>query len=208
MKFPQPLVFLRHGITEWNKQSRYQGSTDTKLSDAGRAMMQGQAALIEKLCTSSALDRNRLSLVSSPLLRARQSAAEIATHLSSNPYTIRTEDRLRELSMGRWEGLNSKQVKNQFYEERKGRKLDRWGFAPKDGGESMAERASSIMEAVRMLEPHTIIVTHAVVLRILLHELGQMAQTDAASATIPHEGLYLFANSQFHLFGDEGLSHL
>ncbi|EFL88016.1 histidine phosphatase family protein [Ahrensia sp. R2A130] len=208
MTFPQPLVFLRHGVTDWNRQARYQGSTDIELSADGRRMMLGQAALIERLCDLETLDRNQLLFVSSPLVRARQSATEIAAHMGRHEDTLQVEDRLRELSMGRWEGLTSQQVKDRFYKERKGRKTNRWTFAAADGGESMAERATSIMQAVAGLPPHSIVVTHAVVLRILLHELGQQPQAEAAQAAIPHQGLYVLDKSQFQLFGEEGVSAL
>lgn len=208
MRFPQPLVFLRHGVTDWNRQARYQGSTDIELSHDGRRMMKGQAALVEKLFECGVLDRQQISLVSSPLIRARQSAAELADHLDIKPADIQREAPLRELSMGRWEGLTSQQVKDRFYNERKGRKADRWNFAPADGGESMAARAPSILKAIAQLQPHSVVVSHAVVLRILLHELGQQTRADAAQAAIPHQGLYVFQNSQFQLIGEEGISPL
>lgn len=208
MTFPQPLVFLRHGITAWNREARYQGTTDIALSQEGRTMMRGQGAHIKILIDAGTLDGELISLVASPLQRAQASARELATQLNIDPNSIETENRLRELSMGRWEGLTSQEVKDRFYEERKGRKTKRWTFAPEGGGESMAERAPVIAEAICELRPHSIVVTHSVVIRILLHELGGQSKADAAVAHIPHEGVFLFDGSQLQVFGEDGLSSL
>ena len=47
--------------------------------------------------------------------------------------------------------------------ERKGRKSNRWNFEPV-GGESMAGRCNEIASALSALSPHSIVVTHSVVL--------------------------------------------
>ena len=37
------LIVIRHGETEWNREKRMQGTTDTLLSDVGRAQAQALA---------------------------------------------------------------------------------------------------------------------------------------------------------------------
>src|SRR5258705_11440481 len=64
------LLLLRHAETDWNREGRYQGWTDTDLSAVGR----GQAEAAGRL-----LARQPLAAVwSSPLRRARDTAAAIA----------------------------------------------------------------------------------------------------------------------------------
>ena len=64
------LLLLRHAETDWNRERRYQGWTDTDLSEVGR----GQAEAAGRL-----LARQPLAAVwSSPLRRARDTAAAIA----------------------------------------------------------------------------------------------------------------------------------
>ena len=58
------IALLRHGPTDWNAKHRIQGHTDIPLSDEGLRKMQG-------LRVPFAAAR----IFSSPLLRARQSAA-------------------------------------------------------------------------------------------------------------------------------------
>lgn len=208
MKIPQPLIFLRHGLTTWNEEQRYQGSTETELSSGGRDGMKRQAALLKDILKTGTLNTEEITLVSSPMVRARQSAEIIANQLGFGPSSISIEPRLRELSMGRWEGLTSQQVKDTHYHERKGRKSDRWHFAADGGGERMAQRAPVIRQAVAELKSHSIVVTHSVVIRILLHEIGSWSKHDAASADIPHDGLYLYEKSQLRLIGEDGVSSL
>jgi len=196
LNYSSPLVFVRHGSTTWNQAGRYQGSTDVALSLEGVEDARSNAGLIRSLIANGELDPSALSIVTSPLLRARQSADTIALCLDSDP-AIRVEPALRELSMGRWEGLTSAQVKEQFYEERKSRKSDRWHFKP-DGGESMAERCPSIATALSQLPPHTIIVTHSVVLRIVSHVLAGLDRERAAVFETPHVTILCWSSAKLH----------
>ncbi|MEE9315422.1 MAG: histidine phosphatase family protein [Rhizobiaceae bacterium] len=185
-----PLIFVRHGETDWNAIARYQGTTDTQLSPKGKTQAQLNGEEISRQEGAS------FSIVTSPLQRAR-ATADIISRTLENQQNITVEPAFRELSIGRWEGLNSQEVKEQFYEERKTRKLDRWNFKPQ-GGESMAERADIISAALGALKPNSIIITHSVVLRIILHMLGGIEKEEAAQAIIPHVGLILWDGALLH----------
>ena len=63
---------VRHGQTDWNRDSRLQGQTDVPLNDAGRQQIE---ELAEKLAAAELkMDR----IISSPLVRAAESAGIIA----------------------------------------------------------------------------------------------------------------------------------
>ncbi len=66
-------AFIRHGQTDWNRELRLQGSSDIPLNDLGR----DQAAEAVTMLAASWWD----VIVSSPLLRARETAAIIAARL-------------------------------------------------------------------------------------------------------------------------------
>ncbi len=188
MTIAAPLLFLRHGETSWNAQGRYQGSTDTVLSDAGRNRARDHARLVLDLCATGDFDERSLSITTSPLRRARDTAEMLQAGLATAPGRTppkRIDHRLRELSFGRWEGLTSMEVKARFYEERKSRKRDRYTFAP-DGGDSMAGRREEVVAALADLAPHTIIVTHSQIIRLV----ALILNADAAAVTmdVPHEG--------------------
>jgi len=66
-------AFIRHGQTDWNRDDRLQGSSDIPLNDAGRAQAHEAAVLLR--------DGGWEVVVSSPLVRARETAEIIAADL-------------------------------------------------------------------------------------------------------------------------------
>jgi probable phosphoglycerate mutase len=98
MSFPD-LYILRHGQTEWNAQGRVQGQHDSLLTPLGRSQAARQGAI---LAEAGVLD---LPVYVSPQGRAR-ATAEIA--LPGRP--ARVDPRLREISLGRWDGLTRDEI--------------------------------------------------------------------------------------------------
>jgi broad specificity phosphatase PhoE len=90
---PIAFWFVRHGETDWNAQGLSQGNTDIPLNAVGRA----QAARAAR----SLAGHRFASIVASPLSRARDTAAEIATTLALD-FTL--DDDLREVGFGEQEG--------------------------------------------------------------------------------------------------------
>lgn len=91
---------LRHGETEWNKENRFQGSTDIPLNETGIAQAKRAA---------EALKKAKIDLViASPLSRAKQTAEIIAKECGAE---LVFEDDLRERSFGEWEGMDHDEVK-------------------------------------------------------------------------------------------------
>lgn len=86
--------FLRHGETDWNKESRLQGWTDTTLNSTGQQQASDAIASITRLPIDA--------LVVSPLLRARQTA-DIINAQWQKPLVI--DPRLRERNFGIFEGM-------------------------------------------------------------------------------------------------------
>lgn len=66
-------AFIRHGQTDWNRDDRLQGSSDIPLNDAGREQAHEAAAILA--------DGGWKAIVSSPLMRARETAEIIAADL-------------------------------------------------------------------------------------------------------------------------------
>src|SRR3990172_715203 len=96
------LFLLRHAETSWNRERRYQGWTDTGLSDAGRT--QAEAA-------GRALAGASLQAVSaSPLRRAQETAAAIA---APHGLSVRVEEAFKEMGFGGWEGLTVEEARAQ-----------------------------------------------------------------------------------------------
>lgn len=62
------LYLIRHGETDWNAEGRLQGQTDISLNEKGKGQMSQVAEKMKQLGIGADL------IVTSPLLRARQSA--------------------------------------------------------------------------------------------------------------------------------------
>ena len=87
------IYFVRHGETDWNRDRRVQGQSDTPLNDAGRAQARALGTVLAPIPFQAAF--------SSDLIRAVETAEIV---LQGRELTIQTPDRLRERNFGSWEG--------------------------------------------------------------------------------------------------------
>ena len=92
---PTRLLLLRHGQTEMSVHNRYSGRGDPELTDLGQVQAAAAAARLAAVPDVAAV-------LSSPLRRARQTAAAVA-EATGAPLVIR--DGLIETDFGAWEGL-------------------------------------------------------------------------------------------------------
>jgi probable phosphoglycerate mutase len=88
------ILLIRHGETAWNAEKRMQGHLDIPLNAAG----QRQAAALGQALLGENLD----AIIASDLLRARQTAQEIA---APRGMTVHIDSGLRERCYGAFEGL-------------------------------------------------------------------------------------------------------
>jgi broad specificity phosphatase PhoE len=132
------LILLRHGLTSWNLEGRYQGHTDIPLCAVG---------LAEAHEAGAALRFARAGLLlTSPLHRARATAEVISQHLSSIPCHV--DERLVEIGFGEWEGLTQIEIKQRWPAL-----LRAWKRAPQSvrfpGGEGLADGLHRLEDFVR-----------------------------------------------------------
>ena len=97
------LLLVRHGETDWNRELRIQGSSDTELNARGRT----QAHDLASELAGVEID----AVYSSDRRRARETA-EIAT--AGRRLDVRLDRDLRERSFGSWEGLTRSEVAERF----------------------------------------------------------------------------------------------
>ena len=93
------IIFVRHGQTVFNIESRYQGHTDAELSDLGRR----QAIRAAERLKEEKID----AVYSSDLSRASETAQAVARF---HNLPVQTDERLRECAFGDWEGLTVSQI--------------------------------------------------------------------------------------------------
>ncbi|GAB4320610.1 MAG: histidine phosphatase family protein [Phototrophicales bacterium] len=100
------LVFIRPGETDWNLVGRWQGWVAIPLNDLGRVQVQRLANFIRNMGISK--------LYSSDTRRAVDTAVILAEALGFEPVF---DQRLRERSIGHWQGLTVPEIHGWYKEE-------------------------------------------------------------------------------------------
>lgn len=95
------LLLVRHGVTTWNQEGRFQGRMDPPLADEGHL----EARLLGERIRRSA-GPSPMLVVTSPLARARDTARLLIDALGQSGAAPRTmeDERLVEIGQGEWEG--------------------------------------------------------------------------------------------------------
>jgi probable phosphoglycerate mutase len=163
-----PLIFVRHGETDWNAAGRLQGHIDIALNEKGRAQAQRNGrAILEKFPDVATYD-----FVASPLSRARESMEIIRETLGLDRNAFRLETRLKEISHGDWEGSTGEELQKRSPELVASRLADRWEFVPPNG-ESYRLLLDRVVPWLVTVERPTVVVSHGGVGRVLRsHILG------------------------------------
>ncbi|MGD8199893.1 histidine phosphatase family protein [Ornithinimicrobium sp. W1679] len=97
------VLVWRHGETDHNASGIYQGQLDSHLSDRGRRQAAAAAARLA--------ERPVARLIASDLVRAADTADELA---ALTGLTVEHDERLREIHVGRWQGLAHTEVVDRF----------------------------------------------------------------------------------------------
>ncbi len=153
------IILVRHGEADKAK-GRAIGQEDLPLSGAGEK----QADALAKSLSSLSIDY----LYTSPLKRTRATAAPIEK--ACNKKAIICPE-LAEINLGLWDGLSFEQIKNNFPIEYEKRGLDIANYRPPKGESfaDLAERVRGKFHEIAVKDAPTIIVTHAGVIRVIMH---------------------------------------
>jgi probable phosphoglycerate mutase len=160
----QVIYFVRHGETTWNLQGRMQGHLDAPLTARGLAEARRDGAALRAALAGD----DPYHLVFSPLRRTRETATIIAEEVGPCLAARRSDDRLKEVSWGAWDGLTFEEIKARDPELWQMRIHDRWNTAP-PGGESyrmLYERVAAWFESVTD-HPRLVVVSHGALGRAL-----------------------------------------
>lgn len=159
-------LLIRHGETDWNAAGRWQGNAPVPLNHVGQTQARALAAYLA--AQSQRID----AIYSSPLPRARQSAQAIADALA---LPVRTDNRLREVDTGDWQGLSRAEVEAWDSERYAAYQAD-WYNVPIPNGESRRQcqaRARAAFDDIIARHPGCTIgiVSHGGTLGMLLESL-------------------------------------
>ncbi|HEV2100747.1 MAG TPA: histidine phosphatase family protein [Stellaceae bacterium] len=172
------IFLLRHGETAWNLERRFQGRFDSPLTERGAA----QARAIGRLLAALP-DAASAPIVASPQGRARRTA-EIILEQRGDPGELRLDDRLRELSLGSWDGLTYGDVAERLPGLFDGDGRHEWYFRSPDGEsyDAFAERIADWLSETHRL-PLLIVVAHGLVTRVMRGLYAGLPR--AAALTLP-----------------------
>jgi len=148
------ILFLRHGPTAWNTEGRVQGQTDIPLSDAGRAAVRSWRL------PDKTLD---WEWHTSPLSRA----VETATLLGVPGNRLTTDDRLKEVNWGDWEGAILSELRAKLGDSMRRNEARGLDMAPPNGESprQLVERLARWLKDVATKQTDICAVCHAGVLR-------------------------------------------
>jgi len=132
------LILIRHGLTDWNAERRYQGQTDIPLNDMGRE----QAGRLAKRLAERTVD----ALYASDLKRAWETAETIGRAMEIEPVA---EKRLRELGFGVIEGLTFEQAEARYPREMQAWVTDRTPLPEAELPDAFCERVQSLLDDLR-----------------------------------------------------------
>jgi broad specificity phosphatase PhoE len=153
-------MLMRHGETAWNRQGRVMGRSNVELDAPGRAQVAAQIEFLRTLKPDL--------IVTSPLVRARQSAEIIAEGLGVVP--IREEPQISEVLYGRWEGMTYHElIVDRDYLSYRDEPIN----SPTPGGETIVEVQARGVEAVMRTLVHyegrrVLFVSHGDIIRTVL----------------------------------------
>jgi ribonuclease H / adenosylcobalamin/alpha-ribazole phosphatase len=169
---PTVTLLLRHGQTPMSVQKRYAGRSDAPLTDVG---VQQAAAAAKRLASAGIA-----VIVTSPLLRAVQTAQEVAAVTGA---AVVTDDGFQETDFGAWEGLTFAEVRERWSAE-----LATWladPEVPPPGGESFTEVSARVTAAL-----HRVLAARAGQTVLIVSHVTPIKTLVAAALLAPPAALY------------------
>jgi alpha-ribazole phosphatase/probable phosphoglycerate mutase len=155
------IYLVRHGQVEGHEEKRYNGQVNVPLTPLGKE----QSDRVRDYLQDIPID----AVYSSDLDRSRYCAELIA---ATHKLCVRTEESLRELNIGEWEGRTWEELQEAYPEDWRARLQDLVNFQV-PGGESLQDAADRIRPTIlKILESHPggeiVLVAHGGVNRIVL----------------------------------------
>ena len=193
------IYYIRHGETQWNADGRLQGTQDTALNELGLKQAVQAGHILGELLARDNRDKSQLPYVSSPLLRSRTTMELMRGALALPPKEYATDDRLREIGYGKWEGFTLVEMQAAdpvFFAKRL---ADKWRVAPEGGEtyEAVQRRMSGWHAEVRA---DTVVVAHGGTARALMVALGFETPESAADLPIAQGAVYVFSGGRLNKY--------
>jgi probable phosphoglycerate mutase len=187
------LYFVRHGETDWNLAKRYQGQRDIPLNATGRTQAARNGHV---LAETLGADAAAFDYVASPLARACETMQIVRRELALAPDGYCTDERLKEIHYGHWEGLLWDDLPKLDPAGLAARAADTWAWRPA-GGESFQALSRRVEGWLAQLSRDSVVVAHGGVSRVLRGLALGLPTTDVPFLPVPQDQvLVIQAGSQ------------
>ncbi|MFW5679287.1 MAG: histidine phosphatase family protein [Pseudomonadota bacterium] len=197
------LLYIRHGETVWNRQRRVQGHRDSPLTAMGLRQAERVARRLE---AEFGRDLHAFAWQASPLFRAWQTAVVIAEAVGYDPMRIGHDDRLREMTWGRWDGLTAAEIEASDPDLWRARIADRWTVAPPGGGETQMDIVERARTWLGALPPgsRTLAVAHGALGRAVRTAFLGLEPAAMLEMDEPHDAVFWFRDGELSRLDCDG----
>ncbi len=197
MKKLGPIYLIRHGETVWNRASRLQGHKDTPLTMKGVKQAQALGFALKGVLKN----KTPSFFYSSPIGRAKQTAAIISDIIDFEVERIEHKSALKEITFGDWDGLNMQEILTQYKTSWEKRKTDKWNTSPPNG-ESFQEakkRVTHLLDEIAH-QQDVVIVAHGSLNKIIRGCWCNLSEAETLSLDEPQDGFYCLVNENREYF--------
>ncbi|MEO0384939.1 MAG: histidine phosphatase family protein [Pseudomonadota bacterium] len=191
-----PLIFIRHGQTDWNKEGRLQGGQDIPINETGTWQATRNGRRLKGVFEDEAFKLEDFTFVASPLGRCIRTMGLVRQGLDLDPDAgFERDDRLREITFGQWEGKTFDDLQALDPQAVTKREADKWGFVPPDGEsyEMLSQRMAPWLES---LDRPTVAVSHGGVSRAVRGLLFGLENDEIPRLDVPQDKIYLVQDGQ------------
>ena len=201
------IYFVRHGQTIWNVEKRFQGLSDSPLTELGII----QAKLLGKKLKDIKFDK----FYSTSLKRANDTANYIK---GNREQEVEIFDDFIEISMGDMEGIKQEEFKKLYPEQVKNFFFNQLEYNPSSfKGESFLEVRERVAKGLdKFIElnkdyERVLVVSHGATLKTLLHYISGKDISTLSDEVIPKNTSYTivkYENGKFEIIDFSNVSHL
>ena len=201
------IYFVRHGQTIWNVEKRFQGLSDSPLTELGIT----QAKLLGEKLKDIKFDK----FYSTSLKRAYDTANYIK---GNREQKVEIFDDFVEISMGDMEGIKQEDFKKLYPEQVKNFFFNQLEYDPSSfGGESFLEVRERVIRGLnKFIElnknyERVLVVSHGATLKTLLHYISGKDISTLSDEAIPKNTSYTivkYENGKFEIIDFSNVSHL
>lgn len=198
------VLFCRHGETVFNLEDKFQGVSDSPLTEKG----QRQAELLGKYLASHFLPK---LIYISPLPRVRKTVEIVLQQLGAEvPIHVRSD--LKEVCYGEWETKSKEELRK--LPEWSVRQSDRFHFVHPGSfegqkGESYADlyqRLKPLFTEVQSVKENIVICSHIGVMRSVMKYYNHLSDEETGKLEVPQSTVCIVKDEQMETLNLENFS--